>query len=146
MHVIDSSCTWFIYNLNTNYCYSRIMYERHYVHMHIRKVTFLLVNSSLVPLCFIQYPLHNPSLCLLTWRSLFFCSWCGYPSTLVPGWLSTVLPLLVNPLQRHPTDQVTYLHRRHQHQPSHLIQICIRKQLVFFFLVRGEIYSAVFST
>ncbi len=39
-------------------------------------------------------------------------------------WLaSTVLPLLLNPPRRHPTDQITYLHRRHQqHQPVCLIQ------------------------
>jgi hypothetical protein len=32
-------------------------------------------------------------------------------------------PLAVSPTPRHPTDQVTYLHRRHQHQPSRLIQV-----------------------
>ncbi len=33
-------------------------------------------------------------------------------------------PLAASPTQRHPTDQVTYLHRRHQqHQPSRLIQL-----------------------
>ncbi len=32
-------------------------------------------------------------------------------------------PLAVSPFPMHPTDQVTYLHRRNQqHQPSHLIQ------------------------
>jgi hypothetical protein len=38
----------------------------------------------------------------LTWRSCFFCSWCKYSSTLVPGLLSTVLPLLFHPPQGTP--------------------------------------------
>ncbi len=34
-------------------------------------------------------------------------------------------PLAAPPTPRHPTDQVTYLHRQHQqHQPSRLIQYC----------------------
>jgi hypothetical protein len=36
---------------------------------------------------------------LLTWRTSFSCSWCEYPSTLVPGLLSTVHPLLLHPPQ-----------------------------------------------
>jgi hypothetical protein len=65
--------------------------------------------------------MYHPSL-LLTWRSLFLCSQCEYPPTLVPGRLSTVLLLLLNPPRRHPRDQVTYLHRRHQQQqPIRLI-------------------------
>jgi hypothetical protein len=56
-HVIDSPCTWFIYNLNTKHCYSQITYERQYVHMHIRIVMFLLVNPPLVPL----FASFNPS-------------------------------------------------------------------------------------
>jgi hypothetical protein len=54
------------------------------------------VSSQLAPLSMVQ-PLF-----LLTWRSCFFCSWCEYPSTLVPGLLSTVLPLLFRPPQGTP--------------------------------------------
>jgi hypothetical protein len=39
---------------------------------------------------------------LLTWRTSFFCSWCEYSSTLVPGLLSTGLPLLLHPPQDTP--------------------------------------------
>ncbi len=42
------------------------------------------------------------SLFLLTWRTSFSCSWCEYQSTLVPGLLSTVLPLLLHPPQGTP--------------------------------------------
>ncbi len=101
----------------------QVRYNRHYVHMQIHIVVFLFASYLLFPFCLIKFPLHNLSPCLLTWRSLFFCSRCEYPSTLVPGQLSTVLPLLLSPPRRHPADQVTYLHRQHQqHQPSRLIQ------------------------
>ncbi len=39
---------------------------------------------------------------IFTWGTSFFCSWCEYPSTLVPGLLSTVLPLLLHPPQGTP--------------------------------------------
>jgi hypothetical protein len=44
---------------------------------------------------------------LLTWRSCSLLVWCEYPSTLVPGLLSTVLPLLLHPLQG--TQQIKLL-------------------------------------
>jgi hypothetical protein len=62
--------------------------------------------------------LYDSTPLLLTWRSCSFCSWCEYPSTLVPGLLSIVLPLLLHPPQGTPTDQVTYLQIRHQRQTS----------------------------
>jgi hypothetical protein len=58
---------------------------------------------------------------LLTWRSLFFCSWCvvRIPIHSCPWFAINCSPLAVRPTPRHSTDQVTYLHRRHQkHQPS----------------------------
>ncbi len=48
-------------------------------------------------------PLHTcQTLFLLTWRTSFSCSWCEYLSTLVPGLLSTVLPLLLHQPQGTP--------------------------------------------
>jgi hypothetical protein len=52
MHAIDSSCTWFIYNLNTKHCYSQVTYKWHYVHMRIRIVA--LFNSA----CTISPPVY----------------------------------------------------------------------------------------
>ncbi len=47
------------------------------------------------------------------------CSWCEYPSTLVPGLLTTARPLLVLPHFHTPQIKLQYLHRRHQqYQPS----------------------------
>ncbi len=149
MQVIDSSCTWFFYNLNTKYCYSQITYnDTMYISGCVQQ-HFFSVSSSLVPpptlfnspFCPICFP------CLLTWRFLFLCSWCEYLSTLVPGQISTVLPLLLNPPRRHPTDQVTYLHRRHQqHQPSRLC-VVFTTSIVFGLSVEKELYetSQVFS-
>ncbi len=142
MHVIDSAYTWLIYNLNTKHCYSQIRYEQQYVHMHIRIVTFLFVNPPLVPSLFHSISLIQPVPLFTYLEILFFCSWCEYPSTLVPGWLSTVLPLLLNPPLRLPTDQVTYLHRWHQqHQPSRLIQSLWSLHNVFRHGPRKSIYE-----
>ncbi len=75
-----------------------------HIYVQICRHTTILVNPS--P-CF--SPSHHPipfytsqSLYLLTWRTSFSCSWCKYPSTLVPGLLSTVLPLLLHPPQGTP--------------------------------------------
>ncbi len=57
---------------------------------------FLPVLASAWPFYMIQ-----PSF-LFTWRSCFFWLWCKYPSILVPGLLSTVLPLLLHPPQGTP--------------------------------------------
>jgi hypothetical protein len=71
---------------------------------------------------------------LLTWRTSFSCSWCEYPSTLVPGLLPTVLPLLLHPPRHTPQIKLQYLHRRHQqHQLSCLIQV-----LLNIFIDHGE--------
>jgi hypothetical protein len=65
-------------------------------------------NSKLIlplasPSPFILFPFYiTQSLFLLTCRTSFFYSWCEYPSTLVPGLLSTVLPLLLHPPQGTP--------------------------------------------
>ncbi len=90
------------------------MYEINmHMHIHLQWCFFWLTRPWPLSLAY-PAPLHmyQPSP-LLTWRSLFLCSWCEYPFTLIPGLLSTVLPLLLNPPRRHPTDQVTYLHRWH---------------------------------
>jgi hypothetical protein len=127
MHVIDSSGTWFIFNLNTMHCYSQITCERQYVHMHICIVTFLFVNPSLSPLLASSNPSYTicPLVYLLGDPSSFASGANTHPLLSLGG----CSPLLLNPPRRHPTDQVTYLHRRHQqHQPSRRytnIYICI---------------------
>ncbi len=42
---------------------------------------------------------HPPIIPSACWRTSFSCSWCECPSTLVPGLLLTVLPLLLHPPQ-----------------------------------------------
>ncbi len=61
-------------------------------------IPFLCFLLPIIPFPFI---LSNTSF-LLTWRQSFSCSWCEYPSTLVPSLLSTVLPLLLHPPQGTP--------------------------------------------
>ncbi len=72
----------------------------------------------LVLLQFAHFHIFNPSFYLL-----------GDPASFARGanthpWFAINCSLLAaSPIPRHPTDQVTYLHRRHQqHQLSHLIQ------------------------
>ncbi len=63
------------------------------------------------------------------------CSWCEYPSTLVPGLLTTAHPLLVLPPFHNPQIKSQYLHRQHQqYQPSSsdtLMIICARLLTTF---------------
>ncbi len=100
MHVSVSSYTSFIFNLNTKQCYPQITHNDKHLHRYMythddSSSTHPLLPgfTSVCPFSYIQ-PFF-----LLTWRSCFFCSWCEYPSTLVPGLLSTVLPLLLHPSQ-----------------------------------------------
>ncbi len=52
-------------------------------------------------------------------------SWLEYPSTLVPGLLSTGQPLLLLPPRHTPQIKLQYVHRRQQqHHPSRLIHYC----------------------
>ncbi len=98
MYVSGSSYTRFIFNLNTKQFYSQITHNDSFMHRYMYITTMvpyqptplLPILASACPFSMIQ-PLF-----LLTWRSCFFCSWCEYPSSLVPGLLSTVLPLLLH--------------------------------------------------
>ncbi len=55
--------------------------------------------------------LENQLLLLIVRIPIHSCPWFAINSS----------PLAASPTPRHPTDQVTSLHRRHQHQPSRLI-------------------------
>ncbi len=60
-------------------------------------IPLLPVLALTCPPLYMTFPLF-----LLTWRISFFCLRCEYPSTLVPGLLSTVLTLLLHPPQGTP--------------------------------------------
>jgi hypothetical protein len=91
-----------------------------HVYRHSFTLTSPLAFRCPSPSLFANPPYVIPF--LLTWRTSFSCSWCGYPSTLVPGLLSTVHPLLLHPPQDTPQIKLQYLHRQHQqHQLSRLI-------------------------
>ncbi len=104
MHVFGSSYTWFIFNLNTKQCYSQTTYNDTLSHRYIcTRDDSLSIHPLLFSLTSTFPFLQGPtSPFYLLGRFCFFCSWCEYPSTLVPGLLSTVLPLLLRPPQGTP--------------------------------------------
>ncbi len=87
MHVFCFSHTWFIDDLNTmfirckhiQYVYNMYIYTRTYKHFHEYCSFSWSPHCPFSTVCISQPPL------LLTWRSLFWWSWCEYLSTLVPG-------------------------------------------------------------
>ncbi len=93
------SHTWFIYNLNT----ISIRCEHTCTVIHIRTaLLWIPLYWPIPPPCFPLCPFSTSCVSelppfLLTWRSLFWWSWCECPSTLILGWWSTAYPLLPKP-------------------------------------------------
>ncbi len=122
MHVSGSSYTWFIFNLNTKQCYSQIKCDDTHMHRHTSIQFFGQPSTLLLVVCF-----NSPLLCDLT--SLFtylenrlLLLVVRIPIHSCPWFAINSSPLAASPTPRHPTDQVTYLHRQHQQcQPSRLI-------------------------
>ncbi len=67
MHVSDFSCTWLIYNLNTNCCYSQITCMRQTCTHRTFTMVFSMVNPPLLSSLAFSFPfaLINRSLYLL---------------------------------------------------------------------------------
>ncbi len=102
--VACSSCAQFIFNLNTESHYLQIAYYSSYM------LDDICSNPTPCPLL----PFYLTYL-----ENQLSCSWCEYPSALVPGLLTTAHPLLLLPPFRTPQIKLQYLHRRHQqYQPS----------------------------
>ncbi len=102
-----NACIWFflhiIFNLNKKQCYSQITRDDTHMHRYTsiqqffgQPSPYFLFFALILPF-YVAQPLF-----LLASKTSFFCSWCEYPSTLVPGLLSTVLPLLLHPPQGTP--------------------------------------------
>ncbi len=76
----------------------------------------------------IPFVLANPPFYLLGEPAFFFLLVVRIPIHSCPRFAINCSPLAASPTPRHPRDQVTYFHRRHQqHQPSRLIH----KQLMY---------------
>jgi hypothetical protein len=91
-HVARASHAWFIFNLNT---------ENSSFTDHILQYLHIIY-------CLIQFnPLPIIIPFLLTWRTSFFARDGEYPSTLVPGRLTTAPHFASLPTLSHPTDHVT---------------------------------------
>jgi hypothetical protein len=98
-------------------------------HVYIRRTVMqqFWINPSLcfpfpiIPFSFIFanpsfYLLGEPASSLVVRIPIHSCPWFA----------NNCSPLAASPAPRHPTDQVTYLHRQHQqHQPSRLINFCV---------------------
>jgi hypothetical protein len=70
--------------------------------------------------------LHDPPFCLTYLEISLLLLVVRIPIHSCPWLAINCSSLATSPTPRHPTDQVTYLHRRHQqHQLSCLIQRCI---------------------
>ncbi len=64
---------------------------------------FFSQPAPLLPILALICPLLYVLTPLFTYlENQLLCLWCKYPSTLVPGLLSTVLPLLLHPPQGTP--------------------------------------------
>jgi hypothetical protein len=106
--------------------------------MYTRNSDAFPVNPPLAFLFALSCPsCMNQPFFLLTWRSALLLM-VRIPIHSCPWLAINCFPLAASPTPRHPTDQVTYLYRRHQqHQPSHLIQFPItpfEKGLGFYIL------------
>ncbi len=75
-------------------------------------------------LYFILPLLHNPTLLFTYLEILLLLLVVRMPIYSHPRLAINCSPLAASPTPRHPIDQVTYLHRRHQqHQPSRLTHV-----------------------
>jgi hypothetical protein len=136
-HVSGSSYAWFIFNLNTKQCYSQITHNTH-ICTDIQHTTILIC-----PL------LYDLTLLFTYLENQLLCSWCEYPSTLVPGSLSTVLPLLLHPPQGTPQiklhiyiDDISNVSRSVWHNPPPPLPLSPRRGL-FTVCPYYTVYSAV---
>ncbi len=121
---IRSSYAWFIFNLNTKQCYSQMTHGGTHMHRYTSTQQFFSHPPPCFPLlpqfCSLLYGLtplftylENQLLLLVMRISIHTCPWFAINCS----------PLAASPTPRHPTDQVTYLHRWHQQrQPFRLTQ------------------------
>jgi hypothetical protein len=123
MHVSGSSYAWFIFNPNTKQCFLQITHDG--THMHnIQAHNSSLANPSpcfpLLPqFCSLLYGLTS----LFTYlENQLLLLGMQIPIHSCPWFAINCSPLAASPTPRHPTDQVTHLHRRHQRQPFRLTQ------------------------
>ncbi len=128
---IGSSYAWFIFNLNTKQCYSQITHDSKHMHRYISIQQFFSQSSPLLPALALILPPFiwlNPSFYLLGEPVLLLVM--RIPIHSCPWFAINCSPLATSPTPRHPTDQVTHLHRRHQQrQPFRLTQEFLNKNV-----------------
>jgi hypothetical protein len=94
------------------------------IHMHRCMHTTMTISGQLIPLLpalALSCPFHMVQPFFLL---LLLLLMVRIPIHSCPWFAIDCLPLAASPTPRHPIDQVTYLHRRHQqHELSHLTQL-----------------------
>jgi hypothetical protein len=73
--------------------------------------------------CFILPLLRDPTLLFTYLEILLLLLMARIPIHSCPWFAINRSPIAAPPTPRHPIDQVTYVHRRHQHQPFCLTQL-----------------------
>ncbi len=103
-HVSGYSFTWFIFNLNTKQCYQQITHNNIYSHRYMYTHDDSLPTHPLLPSLISTCPSQHNSTPIFTYLEiLLLLLVVRIPiHTLVPGLLSTVLPLLLHPPQGTP--------------------------------------------
>jgi hypothetical protein len=124
MHVSSSSYAWFIFNQNTKIMLFADKMQR-YIYIKCTSMQQFQVNPSLcfpLPIIPIPFIFANPSFFTYLENQLLLLV-VRIPIHSCPWFAINCSPLAASSTPRHHTDQVSYLHRRHQqHQLSHLIQ------------------------
>ncbi len=111
------------------------------------------VNPPLASIFTLSRPLlHEPTLLFTYLKILLLLLVVRIPIHSCPLLAINCSPLAASPTPRHPTDQVTYLHRQHQqHQSSRLIQLVLTliyfielgRVVCFIVHLEGTLWSAV---
>ncbi len=113
------------FNLNTKQHFLQITYNDIHLHRHMYTRDHSLPTQPLLLSLTSACPfLYTPTPLFTYLEILLLLLMVQIPIHSCPWFAINCSPLAVSSTPRHPTDQVTYLHRRHQqHQPSCLIQV-----------------------
>jgi hypothetical protein len=100
-----------------------------YIHV---TMTISCQPTPLLPSLLHLTPLHEPTLLFTYLEILLLLLLVQIPIHSCPWLAINFSPLAASPTPRHPIDQDTYLHRRHQqHQPSRLTQARAHNRIIY---------------
>ncbi len=110
------------FNLNTKQCYLQITHNNIYSCRYMYKHDDSLPTHPLLPGLISTFPFQYSLTPIFTYLEILLLLLVVRIPIHSSPWIAiNCSPLAVSPIPRHPTYQVTYLHRRHQqYQPSRL--------------------------